>query len=117
MQLNTGNDYEICVPCDHSIAFIDTRMIAGCKPYTKIYELDQQPISAEYSDFRENILVSLISDDLHDGKAVVLSVDSGAVKAQIPAAINNVRNAAVWHPGNVYMTAIIRPMRNFDIIF
>lgn len=71
-------------------------------PYFKTYELDQQPISVEYSDFSENILVSLISDDNHEGKALVLALDSGAVEAQIPAAINNIRNAAVWHPGNVY---------------
>ena len=99
LQLNPGNDYEICVPCCQSIAFIDTRMIKS-KPYTKIFELDQQPISVEYSDFTENILVSLISDDGHEGKAVVLALDSGVVEAQIPAAINNVRSAAVWHPGN-----------------
>ena len=70
------------------------------EPYTKIYELEQQPISVEYSDFTENILVSLISDEDHAGKAVVLALDSGLVEANIPAAVDSVRNAAVWHPGN-----------------
>ena len=98
--MNTGNEYEVCIPRDRSIAFIDTRMIKS-KLYTKIYELEQRPTSVEYSDFTEKLLVSLLSDDSHEGMVVVWALDSGVVEAKIPAAINNVGNAAVWHPGNV----------------
>ena len=71
------------------------------KLYTKIYELEQRPTSVEYSDFTEKLLVSLLSDDSHEGMVVVWALDSGVVEAKIPAAINNVGNTAVWHPGNV----------------
>ena len=98
LQLNTGNNFEICVPCDHRLAFIDIRMPKS-ESYTKIHELNQQPIAVEYSDFDESILVSLISDEDHEGRAIVLALDSGDVEADIPAAINNMKNAAIWHPG------------------
>lgn len=95
--LNTGNNFEICVPCHHRLAFVDIRMPKS-DSYTKIHELNQQPIAVEYSDFDESILVSLISDEDNEGRAVVLALDSGDVEADIPAAINNMKNAAIWHP-------------------
>lgn len=95
--LNPGNEYEVCIPRDRSIAFVDTRMIKS-KPYTKIYELEQRPTAVEYSDFTEKLLVSLLSDGSHEGMVVVWGLDSGVVEAKIPAAINNAGNAAAWHP-------------------
>jgi hypothetical protein len=69
--------------------------------------LGQDPNAVEYSDFSNEILVSLMSSSDLGGKAIVLDLATDAVNAEFPAAINDSENVAIWHPGKLILCSFI----------
>ncbi len=99
-QISTGNSNHICVPGRLSIAFLDLRMTEndGASEAVRFRALGQEPVSVEYADWSEEVLVSLSPLGNQRGKAVVIDLLDDSVNATFDGAITE-EGAAIWHPG------------------